>query len=377
MRRLELDGLRRVYGDVTVLDDVSLTIEPGEQLALLGPSGSGKSTLMRLIAGLDDPDGGDIRFDGASQLGIPPHRRDVAMVFQQYALYPHLTVLKNITTGLRHGQSLPAPEATTRAHEVLQMLGLENFASRKPAQLSGGQRQRVGLARALARRAGIVLLDEPLSGLDAQLRLSLRAEISLNLRNTGATVVHVTHDQADAMAGADRLAIVESGRLRQIGTPEQLYQTPVDLFTARFLGVPPMNTYPLTSHDHGRIGSPFGDHPVTDSTIDAGWLGVRPERMRLDARGPWTASGIMTGSELTGADYVAYLEVDGQVSAVRSAERPPAVGTIVPISFDPSVAHLFARDTEQRIGSGDLLSTPLGATPLSSAPLASSAGAIR
>lgn len=174
MRRIDLVSAIKTFGDVRALDSADLSIDPGSHLAVLGPSGSGKSTLLRIVAGLEMPTSGDVRFDSISQLGIEPHKRDVALVFQQYSLYPHLTALGNITIGLRHGRRLPAAEAESRAKEVARTLGIEQLLDRRPRAMSGGQRQRIALARAMARRSGIVLLDEPLSGLDAQLRLTLR-----------------------------------------------------------------------------------------------------------------------------------------------------------------------------------------------------------
>jgi len=352
MSALELDGIEKAFGPVGVLHGVSAAVEPGEHLALLGPSGSGKSTLLRMVAGLDAPDAGVVRIDGADQALIPPHRRDVALVFQQYALYPHLTARRNITTGLLHGLRLSRDEADRRADEVLATLSLTALADRRPAQLSGGQRQRVALGRALARNASVVLLDEPLSGLDAQLRLEVRGEMNLQLRRIGATVVHVTHDQGDAMAGADRIAVLDGGRLRQLGTPEEIYRQPVDVFTARFLGVPAMTILPLRT-DAGGLHSAFGAHRAV-AGIDPGWIGIRPERLRLDAGGPWTATATVTGVELVGADYIAHLDFDGAIGAARVDEHPPTPGEVVAVSTTPQQAHLFGTD-ERRIGSADLL----------------------
>jgi multiple sugar transport system ATP-binding protein len=357
MPALELDGVEKSFGGVAVLHGIDISVGVGEHLAMLGPSGSGKSTLLRMIAGLDHPDVGVIRIQGDDQAGVPAHRRDVALVFQQYALYPHLTARKNITMGLVHGLGLSRRDADQRADGVLETLSMTPLAARRPAQLSGGQRQRIALGRALARRAGIVLLDEPLSGLDAQLRLEIRGEMNLLLRREGATVVHVTHDQGDAMAGADRIAVLEGGRLRQLGTPLELYREPADIFTARFLGAPPMTILPLQRGDGLR--SAFGAHRAAPG-IDPAWIGIRPEHLRLGGGGPWRASGTVTGVELTGADSIVYLDIDGAVGAARVSGEPPLPGAVVALGADPGQAHLFGTD-ERRLGDGALLE----ATPLS------------
>jgi multiple sugar transport system ATP-binding protein len=224
---IEMDQLSRTFGAVRALHEVSLTVAAGEIVALLGPSGSGKSTLLRICAGLEEPTGGDLRFDGISQLGVAPHRRDVSMVFQHFALYPHLTALDNLTLALRHGRGLSKSAATARARETLEMLGIADLAGRRPGKMSGGQRQRVAIGRALATRARVILLDEPMSGLDAQLRVDLRVEIVALLRGLGTTALFVTHDQAEAMAVGDRVAVLSAGRLEQIGTPDEIYDRPV------------------------------------------------------------------------------------------------------------------------------------------------------
>jgi multiple sugar transport system ATP-binding protein len=345
MRRVDLVHLRKSFDGVRALDSVDLSLDPGEQLALLGPSGSGKSTLLRLVAGLERPDEGDVRFDGGSVLDLAPHRRDVALVFQQYALYPHLSALENITLGLRHGLGLSARDAHARAIDVAGRLGIDDLLARRPRAMSGGQRQRVALARALARQAGVVLLDEPLSGLDAQLRLTLRVEIARHLRSSGVTVIHVTHDQSDAMTSADRIAVIDAGRIAQIGNADELYGAPSSLFVGRFLGTPPMNVFRLGAD--GR--SPFGTHaqqlagPVS--------LGVRPEHLRLDDLGPWRAGATVVATELNGPDQIVHLTNDDQICAARvpvGVRYQP--GERLALSVDPSHVHVFSGPAEARIG---------------------------
>jgi multiple sugar transport system ATP-binding protein len=357
MRELELDRVEKSFGETRVLRSVSLRVAAGESLALLGPSGSGKSTLLRMIAGLEQPDAGLVRIDGADQYDIPPHRRDVALVFQQYALYPHLTAHRNVTAGLVHGMGMKRREADVRADEVLSSVGMAALAERKPGQLSGGQRQRVALARALARRAGIVLLDEPLSGLDAKLRVEVRGEMAMQLRQTGAAVVHVTHDQGDAMAASDRIAVLERGQLRQVGTPEQLYREPADLFTATFIGVPAMTILPLEPGED-LLRSPFGAFVARgESGPRPAWLGIRAERLRLGGEGELAAEALVTGSELVGADYVVHLDIDGHVGALRVDVRPPAPGTRVTVTTEPQHVHVFD-EGEQRIGDASQMLAP-------------------
>lgn len=364
MRSVELVDLNRAFGTVQVLQHVDLTVHAGEHLALLGPSGSGKSTLLRLIAGLDAPDSGDIRFDGVSQLALSPHERDVAMVFQNYALYPHLNVLANISTGLRFGKKLPKVEAEQLARKVAASVGIAELLGRKPKDLSGGQRQRVALARAIARGSGTVLLDEPLSGLDAQLRVSVRTEIFSHLRATGATVIHVTHDQADALSGADRIAVIDRGRIRQVGTPIEVYRAPDDLFVAQFFGVPRMTAFTVAPAGPTSGRSPFGVH---ESSLLASpvRLGIRPEHLVFGRERRWTAPAHVISVELNGPDYVAYVDVEGTITALRHAADPPRPGQNVDISCDPTDVHVFAGEDFARQGTGILL--PLATDALQNA----------
>ncbi|MEX2100830.1 MAG: ABC transporter ATP-binding protein [Acidimicrobiia bacterium] len=347
MRRVDLTTVSRSFGEVLALAGVDLSVAPGEHLALLGPSGSGKSTLLRVVAGLEQPDSGDVRFDGQSQLTLPPHRRDVALVFQQYALYPHLTARGNITLGLRKGLGLPAAEAEARAAEVAQRLGVDQLLDRRPREMSGGQRQRIALARALARNAGVVLLDEPMSGLDAQLRLTLRVEIVRHLRAADATVVHVTHDQSDAMTAADRIAVIDGGRIQQVGAPDELYERPVNLFVARFLGTPPMNVVPLEPGADGRARSVFGVHEVQAGVMT---LGIRPEALALGTERPWTATAVVVAVEHAGPERMLHLSLDGHAVALRTLDRRLTSGGPVDVSVDPADVHVFGGPDGRRIG---------------------------
>lgn len=237
---LHCDQLTRRVGERCLLDRLNLAVEPGESLALLGPSGCGKTTTLRLLAGLDPASGGRIRLDGDDITTRPAGQRQVAMVFQSYALYPHLSVVANLELGLEV-RGVPAAERRRRIAEVLALLQLEGLELRRPAQLSGGQRQRVAMARALLRQPRLMLLDEPMSNLDAQLRDQLRPELRALLQRAGHPVIHVTHDQQEAMGLADRIAVLDGGVLQQVGTPQELYHRPANLFVARFLGRPGIN----------------------------------------------------------------------------------------------------------------------------------------
>jgi ABC-type sugar transport system ATPase subunit len=253
MATLELRGLDKSFGGNPVVRSVSLRAEDGEFLVLVGPSGCGKSTLLRLIAGLETPDRGEVRIDGRVVNELEPGERDVAMVFQNYALYPHMTVEANVAFPLRMAR-VPRAERAARAAEALALLGIGDLARRKPAQLSGGQQQRVALARALVRRPKLFLFDEPLSNVDAKLRAEMRAELARLHRELGATMVYVTHDQVEAMTLGTRIAVLEGGALQQVGPPLEVYREPANRFVAGFLGAPPMNL--LDGEDAAALGAP-------------------------------------------------------------------------------------------------------------------------
>lgn len=234
MALLQVEAVSKHYGHETAVDTLDLAVEPGESLVLLGPSGCGKSTLLRMIAGLEMPDSGRILLDGADITALPPHRRPVNMMFQSYALFPHLTVTDNVAFGLRR-ERLPKAEIEARVHDAMTMLEIAGFAARKPHQLSGGQQQRVALARALVKRPRLLLLDEPLGALDKRLRQQTQAELRKLNRQTGIAFVFVTHDNDEAMALADRIAVMDRGRIRQIDRPRRIYDRPVDRFVATLM----------------------------------------------------------------------------------------------------------------------------------------------
>jgi multiple sugar transport system ATP-binding protein len=286
MSEISIQNLTKRYGDdYAAVDDVSLEIADGEFVILVGPSGSGKSTLLQMIVGLLDITEGDLHIDSERVNDKAPRDRNLAMVFQDYALYPHLTVFENIAFPLRLKKT-PEEEVRRRVEDMAELLELGEFLQRKPANLSGGQRQRVAMGRAMVRDAHAFLFDEPLSNLDAKLRAQMRTEISRLQKRLGTTTVYVTHDQVEAMTLGDRLALMRKGALQQVGTPKELYERPANLFVAGFIGSPPMNLFPASVGD-GVLATPFGDVPF-DTTRLAGQskqadllvAGIRPEQLR-------------------------------------------------------------------------------------------------
>jgi multiple sugar transport system ATP-binding protein len=293
MATVEARRVTKLFDEVRAVDGIDLIAKEGEFLVLLGPSGCGKTTLMRLIAGLERPTTGDIVINGTVVTDLPPRARNVAMVFQSYALYPHLTVEKNISFPLR-AIGMPKQETKKRVEWAARMFGIHRFLDRKPRQLSGGERQRVALARAVVREPVVFLLDEPLSNLDAKLRNSARDELKQFQRNLGTTTIYVTHDQAEAMGLGDRIAVLDHGKVRQVGTPQEIYGNPTDVFVATFIGSPPMNL-------------------IEDGKI---YLGFRPEAflpMEVEPVGDnVTFPFRITRIEYLGADRLVYGVIEGR-----------------------------------------------------------------
>ncbi|MCC6471298.1 MAG: ABC transporter ATP-binding protein [Alphaproteobacteria bacterium] len=292
MTFLSLRNVAKSFGGVTAVDGVSLDIERGEIFALLGPSGCGKTTLLRLVAGFEQPDAGAIRLDGQDIAPLPPYRRPVNMMFQSYALFPHMTVAGNIAFGLKQDR-LPAGEIGARVAEVLKLVRLEGLEARKPHQLSGGQRQRVALARALAKRPKLVLLDEPLAALDRKLREETQFELLAIHRRLSLTFVIVTHDQEEAMTLAQRMAVMDRGRVAQVGAPRDVYEHPASRFVAGFIGTANLFEGTVAGQDNGlvRVQSPAAGcavavrHAGTLSAGTAACVAVRPEKLRLGDAG--------------------------------------------------------------------------------------------
>ena len=296
MAHIELRKLAKVFpGGISALHPIDLSVSPGELLVVLGPSGSGKSTLLRLIAGLDTASAGSVWFEGRDVTHLAPHRRDVAMVFQHPALYPHLSVFDNVAFGLK-ARGVPSHQARTKVNTVAGMLGLDHLLARRPSSLSGGERQRVAIGRALARQPRVILFDEPFSSLDLPLRAGLRDQVIDLHRRFGTTLIHVTHDQAEALLMGDRVVVLERGRMLQCGTPRVIYDHPVDRFVATFVGSPPMNILPCQIAREGdsvKVLPLAADIALswtagTDS-LPPGWegttklfdLGVRPEAIKV------------------------------------------------------------------------------------------------
>src|SRR4051794_15017842 len=250
MAEVTLKGIKKAYGPVTVIPHFDLDIQDHEFMVLVGPSGCGKSTALRMIAGLEEITAGTISIGGRVVNDVPPKDRDIAMVFQSYALYPHMTVRENLEFGLKIRKT-PRAEMDSRVREAAEILGITELLERKPKQLSGGQRQRVAVGRAIVRKPSVFLFDEPLSNLDAKLRVQMRAEISKLQKTLKTTTVYVTHDQIEAMTMGHRIAVMQSGKLQQVGTPLEVYEQPANLFVASFIGTPPMNLVPATLADGG------------------------------------------------------------------------------------------------------------------------------
>ena len=362
MARVALDHITKRFDDVVAVDDLSLEAHDEEFLVLLGPSGCGKSTALRIIAGLEAPTDGTVRIGDRDVTDVEAKDRDVAMVFQSYALYPHMTVARNIEFPLR-ARRIPAAERADLVADAARMLGIAELLDRKPGQLSGGQRQRVALARAIVRRPAAFLMDEPLSNLDAKLRVQTRAELVDLQRRFSATVVYVTHDQVEAMTMGHRIAILDQGTLQQVDEPQAVYQRPANLFVARFIGTPPMNTIEGRLTGTGdrlvfeaagvNLALPAGlGHAAAGAALQGAVLGVRPEDLHLGSSGAVTAKVVLVESLGHERHIVARLD-DGQTLIVRQPgdDTPPADGEVVTLSAAPESLHLFDATTEQRVSS--------------------------
>ena len=301
-------------GRVHAVDRISFSLDEGTLNVLLGPSGCGKSTTLRLVAGLEVADEGTIRIGGRDVTKLPPSQRNIAMVFQSYALFPHLTVAENILFGLRVRKVAP-DECDRRLAETASLLGLSSLLARKPGQLSGGQQQRVALGRAIIARAPVCLMDEPLSNLDAQLRAEMRQEIRALQQKLGITMVYVTHDQVEAMSMADRVILLNAGRIEQNGAPVELYEAPANEFVARFIGTPPMNLLVLAAGRDGAVVAGTEGPAVLPADCAGGKLGVRPEHIGLAADRGHRAT--VDGVEYLGGDSLLTCRIGGQPLAVR------------------------------------------------------------
>ncbi|MCP3749800.1 ABC transporter ATP-binding protein [Pseudomonas sp. SBB6] len=366
MATLELRNVNKSYGSglPDTLKNIELSIDSGEFLILVGPSGCGKSTLMNCIAGLEQISGGAILVDDADISGMSPKDRDIAMVFQSYALYPTMNVRDNIAFGLKM-RKMPAAAIDEEVARVAKLLQIEHLLTRKPGQLSGGQQQRVAMGRALARRPKIYLFDEPLSNLDAKLRVEMRTEIKLMHQRLKTTTVYVTHDQIEAMTLGDKVAVMKDGLIQQFGTPQQIYNDPANLFVASFIGSPPMNFIPLRlQRQDGRLlalldsGQARCELPLGIET--AGLedreviLGIRPEQIAL---APAQANGLpsiraeVQVTEPTGPDLLVFVTLNQTKVCCRLApDVPTQVGDTLNLQFDPARVLLFDAATGERLG---------------------------
>lgn len=364
MAELALEHIYKIYDNkVTAVEDFNLHIEDKEFIVFVGPSGCGKSTTLRMIAGLEDISKGDFYIDGKRVNDVAPKDRDIAMVFQNYALYPHMTVYDNMAFGLKL-RKFPKDEIDRRVKEAAKILGLETYLSRKPKALSGGQRQRVALGRAIVRDAKVFLMDEPLSNLDAKLRVAMRAEIAKLHRRLQTTTIYVTHDQTEAMTMATRLVVMKDGIIQQIGAPKEVYEKPENIFVGGFIGSPAMNFF------KGKLGD--GKFSIENIAIsvpegkmkylrDLGYvgkdivMGVRPEDIHdepifIESSEGTKISAKVDVSELLGAETMVYSSVGGQDFVARLDSRSHITpGETINLAFDMNKSHFFDPDTELRI----------------------------
>jgi ABC-type sugar transport system ATPase subunit len=355
---LEVRGVTKTFKNTTALDGVSLEIEAGELVVILGPSGCGKSTLLAIVAGLEEADSGEIYMGGRPILDLSPRDRDVAMVFQSYALYPHMTVRENLGFGLRMRKQEKGTIAAN-VEEVAEVLNIAHLLERKPRQLSGGERQRVAMGRALARRPQVFLLDEPLSNLDALLRAQIRTEIKKLHAELGTTMVFVTHDQVEAMTLADRIAIMDKGRIVQVGTPHEIYERPLTSFVASFLGSPGMNVIDASSREtgdrlclgSGRVALRTGAWRPPANCL----VGFRPESIALCTEGAPRGDadlcfrGTVEMLEPTGADLFAVIHGDGFRARGRFGNGVLEAGTQANFAVAKDDLHFFERESGQRL----------------------------
>jgi multiple sugar transport system ATP-binding protein len=325
---IRLENVNKTFGDVTVIPSVDLDIKDGEFVVFVGPSGCGKSTLLRLIAGLEDTTGGHIYIDDQDATAIPPARRGLSMVFQSYALYPHMTVYKNIAFPLKMA-GMDKDAIDKKVQGAAKILNLSDYLDRRPGQLSGGQRQRVAIGRAIVREPSAFLFDEPLSNLDAALRVNMRLEISELHHNLDTTMIYVTHDQVEAMTMADKIVVLNAGNVAQVGSPLELYSRPDNIFVAGFIGSPKMNFV---------TGEPAAKR-------DAATIGIRPEHLNLSKeKGEW--QGTVTVAEHLGSDTFLHVKMDGAdlMTARADGEFGAAHGDTVYMTPEPSRIHRFNAD---------------------------------
>jgi lactose/L-arabinose transport system ATP-binding protein len=352
MATVELERVRKSFGAHTIIKDVDLDIASSEFVVMVGPSGCGKSTLLRIVAGLEDVSAGTIRIDGEDVTDAEPVERGIAMVFQSYALYPHMTVGENMTFGLRV-TGVPSEEIARRLKEAARSLQLDPYLDRRPAQLSGGQRQRVAIGRAIVRNPKVFLFDEPLSNLDAELRVHMRIEIARLHRRLGSTMIYVTHDQVEAMTLADRIVVLQGGRVEQVGAPLQVFDDPANLFVAGFIGSPKMNfvparvadgegrTFALDGEEGARVTLPHLRAPLSRGQEVT--LGIRPQHLRPADAGPLRVRPDVV-EQLGDVGYLYGATPGGTTVVAEIAERLQELPGEMRLDFDPARAFAFGRD---------------------------------
>ena len=350
MSDVELDDVRKIYDDDVVgAEDINLTVQDGEFLILVGPSGCGKSTTLELIAGLLQPTGGELRIGGDVVNDTPPQERELAMVFQDYALYPHKTVRGNMLFGMKYSTDLPETERRRKVGSTAELLGISELLDQKPRQLSGGQQQRVALGRAIVRDPSVFLLDEPLSNLDAKLRTEMRAELQQLQTDLDVTMIYVTHDQTEAMTMGDRIAILNEGRLQQVGTPSEVYNEPVNQFVAQFIGSPSMNVFSATVN--GTTLSTAGvtvnvDTVANHTDFSELQFGIRPEDVIVSqAPDEGEAVAAVRVVENLGSENILHLSFGDRDFVARVDERiHPSMGDEVGVIFPDELVYLFDED---------------------------------
>ncbi|WP_435317074.1 ABC transporter ATP-binding protein [Haloarchaeobius sp. TZWSO28] len=360
MATVTLDNLRKEFdnGRIVAVDDVSIDVADGEFVTVVGPSGCGKSTTLRMLAGLETPTSGRITIGDEDVTDVHARRRDVAMVFQNYALYPHKTVAQNMGFGLRMSTDLSKDERQQRVLETAQMMGIEDLLEDKPDELSGGQKQRVALGRAIVREPDVFLFDEPLSNLDAKLRTSMRTEIQRLQADLDTTAIYVTHDQEEAMTMGDRIVILKDGELQQVGKPKEVYNNPANEFVGGFVGSPSMNFFDVEIDDSGgsiSLTGPDGfDFQLAESEAarlrdaNAGSevrLGIRPEDVFVTEGGPNAQTTTLDVLEPIGSDNYLYLDIGDDFIARVDSDIEPEPGEQIQVTFDSSDVHLFDIET--------------------------------
>ena len=350
MTDISLQNLKKSFGDTKVIHDLSIDIKDGELIVIVGPSGCGKSTLLRMIAGLEDANDGNILIDGKKVNSLEPMERNIAMVFQNYALYPHMSVFDNMAYGLKIAK-IPKDEINSRVQKAAKILEIQDYLERKPNQLSGGQRQRVAMGRAIVRNPVAFLFDEPLSNLDAKLRVQMRLEIKKLQTQLKTTSLFVTHDQVEAMTLADRMIVMNEGNVEHIGSPLEVYTKPKTLFTAQFIGSPAMNILKGDCKNNTVTFSNQSSLKTISKFNGRVNVGLRPEDFKIDENGPIKLNVELV--ELVGSDTLIHGKLDGSdeilIASIQGVINDNLRGKSINLSFDEKKLHLFDTSTDQRI----------------------------